>query len=120
MPDVRCHEHPRPGWDHVTYGNFSTALAAGKLLGLDADRLEQAVNLAGVNAAAVRQTRVGQLSHWKGCAFANAARNGVFARVLASLRNDGPERDLRGTIGLLPAGLRPSLELEVEDRGAPR
>jgi len=60
------------GWDHVTYGVFSTALAAGKVMGLDAGKLRHTVNLAGVASAALRQSRVGELSHWKGCAFANA------------------------------------------------
>ncbi len=87
------------GWDHVTYGCFSSALAAGKLMGLDVDRLEQAVNLAGVNAAALRQTRVGQLSMWKGCAFANAARNGVFAAWLAAEGMTGPNEIFEGPMG---------------------
>ncbi|MBI3910722.1 MAG: MmgE/PrpD family protein [Armatimonadetes bacterium] len=89
----------RRGWDHVTYGYFSTALAAGRLMGLDADRLEQAVNLAGVNSAALRQTRVGQLSMWKGCAFANAARNGLFAAWLAAEGMTGPEEIFEGPMG---------------------
>src|SRR5690242_2824298 len=67
------------GWDHVTYGSFSTSLAAGKLLGLSVEQLTHAQGLAGVPNNAMRQTRVGMLSHWKGCAFANASRNGVFA-----------------------------------------
>ncbi|HZP81211.1 MAG TPA: MmgE/PrpD family protein, partial [Chthonomonadaceae bacterium] len=65
------------GWDHVTYGSFSTSLAAGKLLGLSEAQLTHAQGLAGVPNNAMRQTRVGVLSHWKGCAFANASRNGV-------------------------------------------
>jgi len=72
------------GWDHVTYGSFSTSLAAGKLLGLTEEQLTHAQGLAGVPNNAMRQTRVGMLSHWKGCAFANASRNGVFAALLAS------------------------------------
>src|SRR5581483_3984127 len=87
------------GWDHVTYGNFSSALAAGKLMGLSVEELEQAVNLAGVNCAALRQTRVGQLSMWKGCAFANAARNGLFAAWLASEGMTGPNEIFEGPMG---------------------
>ena len=89
----------RRGWDHVTYGCFSTALAAGWLLGLPVAALEQALNLAGVNSAALRQTRVGQLSMWKGCAFANAARQGVFAAHLAAEGMTGPEPIFEGTMG---------------------
>src|ERR1022692_1201527 len=71
------------GWDHVTYGSFSTSLAAGKILNLTVEQLTHAQALAGVPNNAMRQTRVGMLSHWKGCAFANASRNGVFAAILA-------------------------------------
>jgi hypothetical protein len=63
------------GWDHVTYGAFSTALAAARLMKLDPEKTRHAVNIAGVASAAMRQARVGELSHWKGVAFANAARH---------------------------------------------
>src|SRR6266550_2092848 len=58
------------GWDHVTYGTFSTALACAKLMKLDPKNTRHAVNIAGVAGAAMRQARVGELSHWKGVAFA--------------------------------------------------
>src|SRR5207248_1066103 len=87
------------GWDHVTYGAFSSALAAGKVMGLDASRLRQAVNIAGVASAALRQSRVGELSHWKGCAFANAARHGVFAAMLAREGMTGPSPIFEGEKG---------------------
>src|SRR5204862_3983815 len=87
------------GWDHVTYGSFSTSLAAGKLLGLDTSQLTHAQGLAGVPNNAMRQTRVGMLSHWKGCAFANASRNGVFAALLASYGMTGPSEVFEGEMG---------------------
>ena len=65
------------GWDHVTYGAFSTALASAKLMKLDPEKTRHALNIAGVGCAAMRQARVGELSHWKGVAFADAARRGV-------------------------------------------
>src|SRR5262249_45093561 len=71
------------GVDHVTYGALSSCAAACKLLGLDATRTTHALGIAGVCNVALRQTRAGELSMWKGCAFANAARNGVFAALLA-------------------------------------
>ena len=106
------------GWDHVTYGCFSSALGAGLLLGLDVDRLEQAVNIAGVNAAAMRQTRVGQLSMWKGCAFANAARQGVFAALLAAEGMTGPDEIFEGPMGFFQQVSGP-LELDIEAWGPP-
>src|SRR5256885_5977952 len=36
------------GWDHVTYGAFSTALASAKLMRLDPEKTRHAVNIAGV------------------------------------------------------------------------
>lgn len=87
------------GWDHVTYGSFSTSLAAGKLLGLNETQLTHAQGIAGVPNNAMRQTRVGMLSHWKGCAFANASRNGVFAALLASYGMTGASEVFEGEMG---------------------
>src|SRR5579864_2464017 len=87
------------GWDHVTYGAFSTAAAAAKLFGLDAGRIRQALNLAGTPNVTLRQTRAGELSEWKGCAFANASRNGVFAAMLAAEGLTGPAPIFEGEMG---------------------
>src|SRR5246127_506410 len=87
------------GWDHPTYGAFSTALAAAKLMKLDLERTRHAVNIAGVNCAAFRQARVGELSHWKGVAFANAARFGVYAALLARAGMTGPAPIFEGQMG---------------------
>jgi 2-methylcitrate dehydratase len=87
------------GWDHVTYGAFSTALAAARLMKLDPERTRHAVNIAGVASAAMRQARVGELSHWKGVAFANAARHGVYAALLARAGMTGPAPIFEGQMG---------------------
>lgn len=89
------------GWDHVTYGPFSSALAAAKVLKLSVEQTVQAVNLAGVANVALRQTRVGDLSMWKACAFANAARNGVFAALLAENGMTGPAPIFEGEKGFM-------------------
>ena len=87
------------GWDHPTYGAFSTVLAAAKLMKLDAEKTRHAVNIAGVNCAAFRQARVGELSHWKGVAFANAARHGVYSALLARAGMTGPAPIFEGQMG---------------------
>jgi len=87
------------GWDHPTYGAFSTALAAAKLMKLDPEKTRHAVNIAGVNCAAFRQARVGELSHWKGVAFANAARHGVYSALLARAGMTGPAPIFEGQMG---------------------
>jgi 2-methylcitrate dehydratase len=89
------------GWDHVTYGPFSSALAAAKVLKLSDAQTVQAVNLAGVANIGLRQTRVGDLSLWKACAFANAARNGVFAAMLAQQGMTGPSPIFEGEKGFM-------------------
>ena len=89
------------GWDHVTYGPFSSALAAAKVMKLSAAQTLQAINLAGVANVALRQTRVGDLSMWKACAFSNAARNGVFAATLAQQGMTGPSPIFEGEKGFM-------------------
>ena len=89
------------GWDHVTYGALSTALAAGKLWDLSEEQLEHALGLAGVCNITTRQTRTGQISDWKACAFSNAARNGIFAADLARRGMTGPNEIFEGPKGLM-------------------
>jgi 2-methylcitrate dehydratase len=89
------------GFDHVTYGALSSCAAACKLLGLDAVKTTHALGLAGVCNVALRQTRAGELSMWKGCAFANAARNGVFAALLAAEGMTGPAPIFEGEVGIM-------------------
>jgi 2-methylcitrate dehydratase len=94
------------GVDHVTYGAISSAVGAAKLLGLDAAKTTHAVGLAGVCNVALRQTRAGEMSMWKGCAFANAARNGVFAALVAAEGMTGPAPIFEGELGFMKLVLR--------------
>lgn len=89
------------GIDHVTYGALSSCLAACKLLKLTPEKMVHALGLAGVANVALRQTRAGELSMWKGCAFANAARNGVFSALLAAEGLTGPAPIFEGDLGLM-------------------
>lgn len=87
------------GWDHVNYGLVSTALASSKLMGLDVKSSTQAVNIALNGHIAMRQVRAGELSMWKGASFSNAARNGVFAALLAREGMTGPSPIFEGEMG---------------------
>ena len=71
------------GWDPPVFSLPAVALAAGKLMKLPAERLTQAVNLAINDHIPMGQTRAQTLSDWKGLADAEAARNAVFAAMLA-------------------------------------
>ncbi len=99
------------GVDHVTYGALSSCAAACKLLKLDAVRTAHALGIAGVCNVALRQTRAGELSMWKGCAFANAARNGVFAALLAADGLTGPAPIFEGELGFFNLVTRESFDL---------
>jgi 2-methylcitrate dehydratase len=89
------------GWDHVFYGALSSAVAACKLMKVTPAAIVHALGLAGVCNIATRQTRAGELSMWKGCAFANAARNGVFAALLAAEGMTGPAPIFEGELGIM-------------------
>jgi 2-methylcitrate dehydratase len=78
---------------------LSTSLASSKLLGLDHAQTVHALGIAGTTSAALRLTRAGELSMWKGCAFAHAARNGVFSALLARGGMTGPAPLFEGDMG---------------------
>ncbi|WP_290816684.1 MmgE/PrpD family protein [Halovivax sp.] len=81
------------GFDHVTHTVLSAAAGASKLLGLDELEVADAIAIAGTGHNALGVTRTGTVSRWAAAASANAARNGVYAAVLARNGMDGP-RDL--------------------------
>ena len=102
------------GWDHVTYGAFSSGLTAAKLMNLSVEQTVHTLGLSGVANIAMRQTRVGELSMWKGCAFANTARNAVFAAMLAKHGMTGPAPIFEGEKGFMKQVSGP---LELEEFG---
>ncbi len=87
------------GWDHTTYGSISATLAAARLMGLSHEQAGHALGIAGTTGTALRLTRAGELSMWKGCAFAFAARNGIFAALLAAQGMTGPAPLFEGEMG---------------------
>jgi 2-methylcitrate dehydratase len=85
----------------------AVALAAGKLMKLDRERLAQAVNIAVNDHVPLAQTRTQTLSDWKGVADANAVRNGVFAALLARHGLSGPAPVYEGRSGFFQSVTRP-------------
>jgi 2-methylcitrate dehydratase len=102
------------GWDHVNYGLVSSTLAAAKLMGLGEKQATHSVNIALNGHIAMRQVRAGELSMWKGASFANAARNGVFAAILAREGMTGPAPIFEGEMGFFK---QVSGEFDVDPRG---
>jgi 2-methylcitrate dehydratase len=88
------------GWDQGLNIVAATAMIAGKLYDLDRDQLGHALALAVTPNVPVRQTRIGHLSMWKGCATAGAARNGIFSATLAQRGMTGPPEPFEGRSGI--------------------
>ena len=100
------------GFDHVTVGGMASTAAAARLLGLSEAEIAQAFNLGIAPNVALYQTRIGHVSMWKGCAYANASRNAVFAAMLAARGMTGPSPIFEGVGGYFKAVTRKSFELE--------
>ncbi len=90
--------HYRRGW-HITAtcGVLGAAAAAGKLLGLDAQRMGWALGTAATQSSGLIEN-LGTMS--KSVGVGNAARNGLAAALYAARGMSGPERPLEGPRGL--------------------
>ncbi len=91
------------GWDQPVYTVMGCALGAAKLMRLTPDQTGHALSLALTPNLALSQARRGSLSSWKGCAGPNAARNAVFAAVLAQEGFTGPGEVFEGSGGFWDA-----------------
>lgn len=88
------------GWDQGAFVVIGSAVGAGKILGLTQEHMAHAISLAITPNIPTRQTRAGELAMWKGCATAAAARNGVFAALLAAEGMTGPYEPFEGRHGV--------------------
>ena len=88
-------------WDQSTYGLIAAAVLAAKLFGHTKEQMANAISLAVSSHISLGQVRGGQISHWKGCALANASRNAVFCAMLAAKGMTGPEEAFEGKAGFL-------------------
>jgi 2-methylcitrate dehydratase len=87
------------GFDHTTQGTCAAAAGVARALGLDRDRAANAIAIAATISPALRVTRTGALSHWKGLAAAHASMAGAQAALLASRGITGPLSAFEGTKG---------------------
>ena len=91
------------GFDHVALGVIAAGLGAAKVMGLSREQTAETVNLCVAANMALYQTRIGDVSMWKGCAFANASRNAIFAAQLARRGLTGPSPIFEGPGGFFTA-----------------
>jgi len=99
------------GFDHVTIGAMASVAGAARLLGLTGEQIRAAINLTVAANIALYQTRIGDVSMWKSCAYANASRNAVFAAQLAARGMSGPSPVFEGRGGYFKAVTRQPFEL---------
>ena len=103
----------KPRFDHVTVGGAASVLAGAKAMNLTPGQTLQALNLNVASNLALYQTRIGDVSMWKGCAYANATRNAMFAVQLAQRGITGPSPVYEGAGGYFNAVTGRSIELEA-------
>ena len=89
--------HYRKGWHSTgTIGTLGAAAAAGKMLGLDSEKMANAIAIAASEAAGVRQQK-GTMT--KSFHAGRAAENGVVAALLAREGFTGAQNALEGEMG---------------------
>ena len=90
----------RRGWDQGYAIGIATAAGVSNLLKLSVDATAHAVGIAATSNLPLRVTRSGELTPWKNVATAYAARNGLFAALLAAEGMSGPGSAFEGRNGL--------------------
>jgi 2-methylcitrate dehydratase len=89
------------GFDHTTQGAYAAAAGVARALGLDERQTANAIAIAGTSLNALRVTRTGELSHWKGLAYPAAASAATQAAFLAMRGVTGPREVFEGNKGFI-------------------
>jgi len=100
---VRAH-----GFDHTTQGAYAAAAGVARALGLDQAATANAVAIAGTAFNALRVSRTGALSNWKGLAYPNTAFGAVHAAFLA-------KRGITGPLEPVNEGSFRALEVDIQE-----
>jgi 2-methylcitrate dehydratase len=89
------------GFDHATHLAYSVAAGVSRALSLDAPHTANAIAISGTALNALRVTRTGILSHWKGIAAPFAASAATQAALLAQRGITGPAEVFEGNKGFV-------------------
>jgi len=104
------------GFDHTTQGAYAVAAGVAKALHLDRAKTANAIAIAGTAFNALRVTRTGALSNWKGLAYPNTAFGATHAAFLAMRGITGPAEVFEGNKGFMDAISGPfSIDWAKED-----
>ncbi len=89
------------GFDHTTQGSYAVAAGVSKALGLNEEKTANAIAISGTALNALRVTRTGALSNWKGLAYPHTAFGGTHAALLAKYGITGPPAVFEGNKGFM-------------------
>ncbi len=104
------------GFDHTTQGSYAVAAGVSRALGLDAAATANALAIAGTSLNALRVTRTGELSNWKGLAYPATAFGATHAAFLAARGITGPREVFEGNKGFMDAIAGPfEIDWDAED-----
>lgn len=84
------------GFDHTVQGAYAVAAGVSRALGLTVEQAANAMAIAGTANNALRVTRTGALSNWKGLAYPQVAKEGTHAALLARVGITGPAEVFEG------------------------
>jgi 2-methylcitrate dehydratase len=101
------------GFDHTTQGAYAVAAGVARALGLAARETAHAVAISGTAFNALRVTRTGRLSHWKGLAYPSVASSATNATFLAMRGVTGPLEVFEGNKGFMES-ISGSFEIDWE------
>ena len=91
------------GFDHTTQGAYAVAAGVARALRLDETKTANAIAISGTAFNALRVTRTGTLSNWKGLAYPNTAFGATHAAFLAMRGVTGPPEVFEGNKGFMDA-----------------
>lgn len=91
------------GFDHTTQGSYAVAAGVSKALGLTEKQTANAIAIAGTALNALRVTRTGELSNWKGLAYPHTAFGGTHSAFMAKYGITGPPAVFEGNKGFMDA-----------------
>ena len=89
------------GFDHTTHLAYSVAAGVSRALSLDVHHTANAIAISGTALNALRVTRTGTLSQWKGLAAPFAASAAMQATLLAQRGVTGPAEVFEGNKGFM-------------------
>lgn len=91
------------GFDHTVQGAYAAAAGAARALGLNVEQTANAIAISGTANNALRVTRTGTLSNWKGLAYPNTVFGATHAAFLAMCGITGPQEVFEGNKGFMDA-----------------